>query len=139
MKDIRDVAEFKSGRFLPILPDKCQVNPRTYGAELAFWLAGKLAQQGIVTSYPEPEDWCWMLEFEADERAFFQIICSNVEGSDQHWSISIARCGRGWFNRATPSFEKAQGLVNAIRFVLYAAVPPEDIDWHYADAPPVQA
>ena len=52
MTDIREVATFRSARFVPILPDACQLEPRIYGAELAFWLAGKLARQGVVTSYP---------------------------------------------------------------------------------------
>ena len=128
---MRDIAAFRSGRFKPILPDTCQVNPRRYGAELAFWLAGKLAQQGVVTSYPVAEDWGWMLSFDAGQGVVFHILCGNIDGSDEHWGLSLGRKGTGWFGRAAASFEAAQPLVNAIRFVLHAAVPSQDIDWLY--------
>jgi hypothetical protein len=131
MKEIRDIAEFRSGRFKPILPDTCQVNPRRYGAELAFWLAGKLARQGVVTSYPVAQDWGWMLVFDAGDGVAFDVLCANIGDSDEHWSLGLARRGTGWFGRAAASFDAAQPLVNAIRFVLHAAVPTEDLDWRY--------
>lgn len=115
MTDIREVATFKSARFVPILPDACQLEPRIYGAELAFWLAGKLARQGVVTSYPVAGESAWVLEHPSAE-----VLCVNAGGSDTHWRIALA----------TPHGE-VQALVNAIRFVLYAAVPSTDIDWRY--------
>jgi hypothetical protein len=120
MKEIRELALFRSRRFLPVLPDECQVNPRTYGAELAFWLAGKLARQGVVTSYPVATDAGWRLE----SGHSFRVLCTNVAGSDEQWRIALARCDG-------TAHEEARGLVNAIRFVLHAAVPRADIDWHH--------
>lgn len=127
MREVRDIAVFHSSRFKPILPDACQVGPRTYGAELAFWLAGKLAKQGVVTSYPVAADTGWMLSFAAAGGTVFQVLCANVDGSDTHWRLSLA-CD-------SPSLDAARDLVNAIRFVVHAAVPRADIDWRYRDAP----
>lgn len=45
---------FKSDLFKPFLPEEAQVNPNCYGAELAYWLAQKLAENGFVTSYYSP-------------------------------------------------------------------------------------
>ena len=59
MSALRDIAEFRSTKFAPVLPDDSQVNPQVYGAELAFWLCTELAKRGIVTSYPNFEDWGW--------------------------------------------------------------------------------
>ena len=59
MDTIRDIVEFKSSRFVPVLPEDCQVNPGVYGAELAFWLSQALAKAGVATSYPNNEDWGW--------------------------------------------------------------------------------
>jgi hypothetical protein len=120
MKEIREVAGFRSRRFVPVLPDACQAGSRLYGAELAFWLAGKLARQGVVTSYPVAGRLGWTLE----SGGSLSVLCANVDGSDEHWRISLA-CGHGF------SYEKAQDLANAIRFVLHAAVPSGDIDWRY--------
>ena len=44
---------FDSDLFAPFLPDDAQVNPRVYGAELAFWLFRQLAARGIVTVLSE--------------------------------------------------------------------------------------
>jgi hypothetical protein len=120
MKEIRELAGFRSRRFSPILPEACQVKPRAYGAELAFWLAGKLARQGVVTSYPVAGRLGWTLESDGS----CSVLCANVDGSDEHWRIALA-CSDGF------SAEKARSLVNAIRFVLHAAVSSEDIDWRY--------
>ena len=59
MKAMREVARFRSRRFLPVLPEASQVEPGVYGAELAFWLAEKLARQGVVTRYPVAGEGCW--------------------------------------------------------------------------------
>jgi hypothetical protein len=55
--------EFSTRRFAPYLPENSQVNPGTYGFELAHWLSTELAKRGVITSYPSPEDWGWMLEY----------------------------------------------------------------------------
>ena len=36
--------EFSSTKFLPYLPESCQVNPGVYGFELASWLSLALAK-----------------------------------------------------------------------------------------------
>lgn len=38
MSSLRDIAQFKSELFAPVLPEQCQFNPQVYGAELAYWL-----------------------------------------------------------------------------------------------------
>ena len=124
MKAVREVATFRSRRFLPILPEASQLRPGVYGAELAFWLAGKLAQQGVVTRYPVAGDGCWLLEYEVEEGAAFQLRCVNAAGSDAGWRIALA-------SDSPASFGQARSLVNALRFVLHAGVPRADIDWRY--------
>ncbi|MEN3277081.1 MAG: hypothetical protein V7631_2871 [Massilia sp.] len=133
MRDVRDIVAFRSRRFVPILPEACQVRPRTYGAELAFWLAGKLAGQGIVTSYPVMEEGSWVLAYRMQGGVCFRIMCTNIDGSDEHWRLSLKRHDVS-AHPAAPSPDTVQALVNAIRFVLHAAVVKEDIDWRY-DAP----
>ena len=58
---------FKSDLFKPFLPEESQVNPGRYGAELTYWLSRKLSEKGIITSYPEYEDWGWFIEFTTEE------------------------------------------------------------------------
>lgn len=127
---MREVATFRSRRFVPVLPDASQVEPGVYGAELAFWLAGKLAQRGIVTRYPVAGQGCWVLEYAAEEGAAFRVMCANVAGSDVHWRIALGA-------EEPASFGQAQPLVNALRFVLHAGVPRQDIDWRYEVDQPV--
>jgi hypothetical protein len=62
--------EFSSTRFLPYLPESCQVNPGAYGFELACWLSQALATAGFATSYPTNEDWGWYIEYVEGEAAF---------------------------------------------------------------------
>ncbi len=57
MSTIIDIAEFKSSKFEPILPEESQVNPEVYGAELAYWVSTELARRGLATMYPGSEDW----------------------------------------------------------------------------------
>lgn len=55
--------EFSSTKFLPYLPESCQVNPGVYGFELASWLSLELAKAGFATRYPCSEDWGWYIEY----------------------------------------------------------------------------
>lgn len=88
--------EFTSSKFVPVLPEDCQVNDGVYGFELAWWLARKLAARGIVTSYPIGEDWGWLIEHVDEERELETTIgCSclvedkGIIGSSITWSVFL--------------------------------------------------
>ena len=117
-EDLRDLVEFRTDRFTPFLPEDSQVNPGVYGAELAYWLAQRLASRGVVTSYPEYEDWGWYLNYATTEGAEFAIHCANVEGTRNQWLLTLRRHSRKLFGRGKPSFEMASVLVSAIHEVL---------------------
>lgn len=87
--------EFSSDRFLPYLPESCQVNPGAYGFELALWLSNALMQAGLVTSYPISEDWGWFIEYSEGE-AEFMIGCGcaadegeGYQGQPVRWSVFV--------------------------------------------------
>src|SRR5438552_3014154 len=78
MEAIVDLAEFRSSRFTPVLPEESQVNPRRYGAELAFWLCTRLYEKSrVVTSYPDYEDWGWLLSYSTEAGDEFALHCGN--------------------------------------------------------------
>lgn len=88
--------EFSSAQFLPTLPPACQSNPGVYGFELALWLAQALGRRGVATSYPAPEDWGWMIEYDLPEGASLMIGCASQCGPHQgydgqalDWSICV--------------------------------------------------
>jgi hypothetical protein len=88
--------EFTSAEFLPVLPEVCQGNPGVYGFELAWWLAQSLAARGVVTSYPQGEDWGWFIEHVSSADVEFTIGCSSMsedgagyEKTPIQWSIFI--------------------------------------------------
>jgi hypothetical protein len=88
--------EFSSEKFLPLLPEDCQVNPGAYGFELAWWLAQALLKRGIVTSYPVSEDWGWLIEHSDSAENEYSIGCSSMAehgegyaGKPVRWSIFI--------------------------------------------------
>jgi hypothetical protein len=88
--------EFSSSKFLPTLPEACQATPGTYGFELALWLAQGLCRQGIVTGYPNSEDWGWCLEYDSADGINFLIGCcsrsqagAGYTGVAVCWSIVI--------------------------------------------------
>ena len=72
---------FQTDRFRPYLPDNCQVNPNVLGFELAEWLSRQLAARGTITSYPDFEDWGWMLEF-GEHPEEYRICCSGAAVDD---------------------------------------------------------
>jgi hypothetical protein len=88
--------EFVTAKFLPTLPEDCQVNPGRYGFELALWLAQALSRQGIVTSYPNDEEWAWFLDYEPSDELNLTICCASrcgigagYDGQPIAWTISI--------------------------------------------------
>lgn len=87
--------EFSSAEFLPYLPEESQGNPGVYGFELAHWLSRKLAQRGVITSYPLGEDWGWLIEYiEGDLEV--TIGCASMteqgegyDGKPIAWSVFV--------------------------------------------------
>jgi hypothetical protein len=132
--DTVDLVEFKSPAFAPTLPDECQVNPGRYGAELAFWLCQKLAVLGVVTSYPEYEDWGWYLTYHAPSGAEFALNLGNIDGTTDTWSLSLERFRQKVFRRS--SFAEASALVDGVRRVLQAESSVSDLQWTYPASGP---
>jgi hypothetical protein len=135
MEAIRDIAEFRCARFAPVLPEECQVNPGRYGAELAFWLCTRLYQEHqIATSYPENEDWGWLLSYSTEDGAEFAVHCGNIEGTNDLWLISLRRYGRKLFGRSKPSFAVANDLIEALRCLLKQEQTITELDWLFDSA-----
>jgi hypothetical protein len=131
---IRDLARFRSNRFAPVLPDECQVNPGCYGAELAFWpCTGLYQEHRIVTSYPDCEDWGWLLSYTAAEDSEFAIYCGNINGSNDYWLISLRRYRQGFLWREKPSFMCAGVLIAALRSILEAEDGIRELNWLWVD------
>ena len=131
MSSLRDIVRFKSEHFAPVLPEDCQVNPGVYGAELAFWLSAELARSGVATSYPNPEDWGWFIEFLPDSGSEFAVHCGNDEGASDRWLLSLRRHARKMFGRDKSPYEEAAALIAAIRWVLTASPFVHEMEWLY--------
>ena len=132
MKTIKDLAQFRSPRFAPVLPEECQVNPGRYGAELAFWLCTRLYEEHrIATSYPDYEDWGWLLSYSTGAGDEFAVNCGNMDGTNDRWLISIRRYGRKLFGRDKPCFDRAGDLIDALRRLLEAEESVTEFDWRY--------
>jgi hypothetical protein len=121
--------EFDSALFEPFLPEDSQVNPEVYGAELAFWLSRKLAERGVVTSYPEYEDWGWYLEYATDEEDEYSLCCGNCEGSKSKWRCFLDSKSKGLFRRSKSDPGNASALLEALRAVLSTEPSISNIAW----------
>ncbi len=130
MSTIIDIAEFKSSKFEPILPEESQVNPEVYGAELAYWVSTELARRGLATMYPGSEDWGWYVEWFTETGSEFALHCTNVEGMSNKWLISLRRHARKMFGRDKPSFTEAEELIKALREILDAEPSIDELKWH---------
>ena len=131
MDALRDIVEFRSNRFAPVLPEDSQVNPQVYGAELAYWLCSELAKRGVVTSYPNNEDWGWFIEYITDAGSEFAIHCGNVGGAKDHWLLSLRRHGRKMFGRDKPPYSEAAPVVEGIRALVEGDGDLSDVQWLY--------
>ena len=136
MDSLVDIAEFTAASLAPRLPESCQVNPEVYGAELAYWLSAELAHRGIVTSYPEREDWGWYLDFASPAGSSFAVHCGNVGGAKDRWFLQLRRFGRKRFGRDKPPFREAETLVETLRALLEESPEIRYLDWRYADVQP---
>ena len=123
-----DSVTFRSSRFKPVLPEESQVNPGRYGAELAFWLCSELAQDGIVTSYPNYEDWGWFLEYVTSDGEEFWLCCGNTDGKDDEWQCFLKPLARGLF-RSKADIEHAKPLLDGLKRVLERSEGISDIEW----------
>jgi hypothetical protein len=128
---LKDIVEFVSRDFVPFLPDEAQVNPEVYGAELAYWLSSSLAGRGVITSYPQSEDWGWYIEYSTDSGSEFAIHCGNVGGSKERWLLSLRRFPRKMFGRDKPSFSEAAQLVSGVCEAVTALNSASEVVWHW--------
>ena len=129
----KDIVEFRSERFAPVLSEERQVSPGVYGAELAFWLCAELARHGVATSYPRSEDWGWYLEFATDSGSEFAVHCGNIGGARDRWRLSLRPHARKVFGRDKPPYSDAAPLLSAIRLAVESVAQPADIDWLYGE------
>jgi hypothetical protein len=121
--------EFDSVLFTPYLPDDSQVNPRVYGAELAFWLSGKLAECGVVTLYPNFEDWGWLLEYSAEADDEFWLCCGNRDGAPDKWQCFLKPSAKSFFGRNKASLANAVPLMSALLQILENEKSIYNITW----------
>ena len=120
--------EFSSDLFHPILPDDSQVNPECYGAELAWWLCRKLAENGVTTSYPNFEDWGWFIEYHVDGNEYW-LCCGNVDGAKNRWLVYLKSHAKSLFGRNRALAENAAPLLASLREVLDQCDEITDVEW----------
>ena len=131
MSELRDIVEFTSELFSPVLPEDSQVNPEVYGAELAYWLCVELAKRGIVTSYPSNEDWGWYIEYLPPSGSEFAVHCGNVGGARNQWLLSLRRHGKKLFGRDKPPYAEAQPLIASIKDLIESENRISGVQWIY--------
>lgn len=128
---MRTEVTFDSNRFRPVLPEESQVNPGRYGAELAYWLCTELAKNGVITSYPNYEDWGWFIEFITDAGDEYWLCCSNVDGVDDRWVCFLNPKSKGLFGRKIAAVKNAEPLVAALESLLESEPSVSNIHWSY--------
>jgi hypothetical protein len=133
MDALRDIVEFRSTEFSPVLPEDSQVNPEVYGAELAYWLSLELARRGVATTYPISEDWGWLIEYLPESGSEFAVHCGNVGGARDHWLLSLRRHARKMFGRDKPDYLEAAPLVGAIKALIEGNSRITNVRWLYDD------
>lgn len=126
---MRTEVTFDSSRFRPVLPEESQVNPGRYGAELAYWLCMELAKYGVVTSYPNYEDWGWFIEFITDAGDEYWLCCSNVDGVDDRWVCFLNPKSTGLFGRKIAAVKNAEPLLTALESLLNSEPSVSNIQW----------
>jgi hypothetical protein len=119
---------FTSDRFIPYLPDDAQVNPGRYGFELAAWISRELAKKGVMTSYPNYEDWGWFIEYASEAGEEFWLCCGNVEGAQNEWHCFLDPKSKGLFARK-PNLAGAMPLLVALKETLDNAAYLTDVNW----------
>ena len=128
VSELYTAVTFSSKRFTPVLPEESQVNPGRYGAELAFWLCAKLAGEGVVTSYPEYEDWGWFVEYISPDGDEFWLACGNVDGTNDIWHCFLIPKKKGLFGRK-PDNHRARPLLEALESILQSESTVHSVNW----------
>jgi hypothetical protein len=121
--------DFDSKMFSPFLPDEAQVNPEVYGAELAYWLSGQLAQRGTPTSYPQYEDWGWFIEYTTEDDYEYWLCCANKDGAQDKWRCYLQPKAKSLFGRNKAPAEGAERLMHALRSVLREEPGISNVTW----------
>lgn len=119
---------FTSELFKPFLPESAQVNPHCYGAELAWWLCQQLAQKGVVTSYPNNEDWGWFIEYGVEDNEYW-LCCGNVPSASNRWQIYLICKPKGLFGRNKAPVELAAELLSALADLLTTTSGISELNW----------
>ena len=104
------------------------MNPQVYGAELAYWLCIELAKRGVMTSYPNFEDWGWYPNYLRETGSEFAVHCGNVDGAKDHWLLSLRRHGRKMYK---PPYSEAAPLVSGIKALIESDTRISNVRWLY--------
>ncbi len=121
--------EFDSEMFRPYLPDEAQVNPGVYGAELTFWLSRQLASRGVITSYPNYEDWGWFIEYDTEDGNEYWLRCANRGRDQDKWQCYLDPKARNIFGRNKAPVAGAHLLMRALRDLLAEEPGIRSVTW----------
>jgi hypothetical protein len=129
--------EFVSDKFLPYLPEECQSNPGVYGFELAHWLSRELIKRGVITTYPDMEDWGWLIwKIEDDEETM--IGCQSDASEDEGYQGKAIRWGifldPDQTTARPPYTDAARGKMRHLADTIVAVLKDEGIASTFADS-----
>ena len=126
---MNNTVQFKSDKFLPFLPDEAQVNPKRYGAELAYWLCKKLSEKEIFTSYPNQEDWGWYLDYILESGDEFMVSCGNIDETENGWLCFVKPQTKGFFVKRKADMKGTEELIKAMERIFEEESSISEIEW----------
>ena len=135
---VRTSVIFESAEFNTSEPRAHFLNPRSFGDDVARWVADELVRRGIaVEGEPEQEDFGWYLRFDAGGAEHCFVVGFRPDGSGGRagqWIGTVER-SRGLlgslFGRRRAGVSPA--ALMAIHDIISTSPAVRNVSWHFDD------
>ena len=121
---------FRSDKFPPYEGEEEEINPGLWGKRLAEYLVAKLAETGVETEDPIPEDWGWYIGIR-NERVRLALCCGHQNGDDDEFlcfTDPATPVIRKLFKKIDVSHELGR-LVSALEKILLSDPDIRHVEW----------
>lgn len=127
---MQEIMSFDTKYFPPAIPDECQPNPGVIGFEVCWYFIQELAKRGVITDYPQADDWAWYFTYGIDTVPYFNVYIRSPFEDDAKWTFILEPIVQGMFKKYGPPKGAEIRVLSAMKEIVEENSCFQNVVWH---------